>query len=233
MFKAWGSDIPPDEISYQTCDSSSREFELFGADPKLIPKASPAATTGPIIASTVPTTSTFSDSAKDITAIEATANPDDNTVFKASNPFGRLSRLPSESVHPGLRDLRMRIQNRGPKLTFNKLGPFVTEASPELASRDLASDSNVNTDFDAPRTESSPESTFPTASPGSVVFDSQPTTRPSTAPQDSESHPRPDLMDMSTGLDRLENDVNSFKEYLQGGERGSKVQQHRRKFRVS
>lgn len=89
MSKAWGSDIPPDEISYPTCDSSSREFELLGADPKLIPTASPAATTGPIIASTVTTTSTFSDSAKDITAIEATANPDDNTVFRTSDPLGR------------------------------------------------------------------------------------------------------------------------------------------------
>ncbi|KAJ4017893.1 hypothetical protein NW752_001801 [Fusarium irregulare] len=86
LSKAWGSDIPPDEVFHPTCDSSAREFELFGADPKLIPTASPAATTGSVIASTVPTTSTFSNAAKDITAIEATTNPDDNTVFKASNP---------------------------------------------------------------------------------------------------------------------------------------------------
>lgn len=146
----------------------------------------------------------------------------------------------------------MKIQNRGPKLTFNKLGPFFTAASPELASRDLSSEFNVNTDFDAPRTGRSPKSTFPTASPGSVVFHSQPTTMHSTptksdAPQDSKSHLMPDLMEMSTELDSLtpqtayphqdmtmrfvpvDNNLSSFKEYLQGGERGSKIQRHRKK----
>ena len=64
----------------------------------------------------------------------------------------------------------------------------------------------------------------------------------SNAPQDSESHLRRDLINMSTELDsltsqatyphqdmtkkldRLENDRSSFEKYLQGGERKSKVQ---------
>ena len=64
----------------------------------------------------------------------------------------------------------------------------------------------------------------------------------SDAPQDSESYLRPDLMDMSAELDsltsqaayphqdmtkkldRLEKHRSSLTKYLQGGERGSKVQ---------
>ncbi|RFN53385.1 hypothetical protein FIE12Z_2210 [Fusarium flagelliforme] len=65
LSKAWGSEIPSDRISYPTCDSSSREFELFGLDPKLEAAASHAVTAIPIIPSTVPAASTSSDATKD------------------------------------------------------------------------------------------------------------------------------------------------------------------------
>ncbi|RBR10231.1 uncharacterized protein FIESC28_09617 [Fusarium coffeatum] len=278
LSKARDSEITSNGISYPSCNSSSREFELFGMDPKLNAAASPAVKTSPIVTSTIPVYLTSPNAAKDATA-QAKTNPDDNTIFKASNPSERLSRPPSESVHSGLQNLRMKIHNRGPKLIYNRRGPFVTEPSPELASRGISSSSNVNRNSDDPQTEISPEPTPPTNSPGSasprasnntpdggtgtnpfrlrlaldrsepgsVEFHSQGTTMPSTptrsdVPQDSESHLRPDFIGMSTELDsltsqtayphrdmtkkldQLENDRSSFTKYLQGGERGSKVQ---------
>lgn len=81
-----------------------------------------------------------------------------------------MSRPPSESVHSSLRDLRMKTHNRGPKLIYNQRGPFVTEPSPELASRGISSSSNVNRDSGDPQTEPSPETTLspPKDSPGSA-----------------------------------------------------------------
>jgi len=65
LSKAWGSQIPSNMISYPICNSSSREFELFGMDPKLEAAASHAVTAIPIIPSTDPVASTSSDTTKD------------------------------------------------------------------------------------------------------------------------------------------------------------------------
>ncbi|KAH7185194.1 uncharacterized protein B0J16DRAFT_384253 [Fusarium flagelliforme] len=99
LSKAWDSEIPTDTISYPACNSSSREFELFGIDPKLNAAASPAVKNSPIITSTARVDLTSPNAAKE-SGNQATTNLVADASRKASQvpPATTIPTAPASSA---------------------------------------------------------------------------------------------------------------------------------------